>query len=316
MALLAAMLAPGLQLLLSEAAPQCSMHESLGKACTNEKYVKLLGYRPANSSGQCCQCCAALPACGAWTFHGRGTAEGAKSCLLADRASVPGRIVGATCGSVLPFPSVPPPPPALPPLPPPPAGLQAASLTLRRTLIMSDPTGFLRDPSSPIQAPDGVWHAWAVWVPPRFGTEGWSGFIHHFSSPTLDANWTNHGLALNHSSDPLAFDHSGMCSPGAQYDAVAKRWYLFCELIDAHAPHRLPRFPPSAHRLRRRRRRRRRRRHRHRRNAGGDNRLPTTQGRQPDGQPVGAGLPLAVCVCLSVLSVAKSQLSLLSHGLK
>eukprot|EP01051_Picozoa_sp_SAG22_P031504 SAG22_NODE_12797_length_429_cov_0.700000_2_plen_102_part_01 len=93
---------------------------------------------------------------------------------------------------------------------------------------MKDPTGFIRDPSSPIQDPEtGRWHAWVVWVPPAFGSEGWSGFIQHFSSPALDANWTNHGIALNHSTDPLAFDHTGMCSPGAQYDPATKKWFLF-----------------------------------------------------------------------------------------
>ena len=117
---------------------ECSMYEAAGKACTNERYVKLLGRPPANSTGACCAACAAVPACGAWAFHSPG------SCLLADKASVPGVIKAASCGSVAPFPTAPPPPPARAP-----AGLQAASLTLQRSLIMHDPTGFLRDPSSP-----------------------------------------------------------------------------------------------------------------------------------------------------------------------
>jgi hypothetical protein len=118
-------------------------------------------------------------------------------------------------------------PPLLPPLPAAPPGLQVPSLSLERPLIMHDPDGFLRDPSSPIQDPDGVWHAWVVFVPPKYGAEGWSGFIKHFHTKDLRSNWTNGGLALNHSSDRLAFDATGMCSPGAQYDPAQKLWYLF-----------------------------------------------------------------------------------------
>ena len=67
----------------------------------------------------------------------------------------------------------------------------------------------------------------SVWVPPKYGSEGWSGFIKHFHAKDLRSNWTNDGVALNHSTDPLAFDHSGMCSPGAQYDLEKQLWYLF-----------------------------------------------------------------------------------------
>jgi len=93
--------------------------------------------------------------------------------------------------------------------------------------IMADPTGYLRDPSSPICDASGVWHAWVVWVNPTYGTEGWSGMIKHFYSRELNGSWTNDGFALNHSTDPLAFDHTGMCSPGAQFDAATSQWYLF-----------------------------------------------------------------------------------------
>jgi len=96
--------------------------------------------------------------------------------------------------------------------------------------LFTDPAGFLRDPSSPIQDPaTGRWHVWVVFVPPAYGTEGWSGLINHFHSPGPDLNTSlvAAGLALNHSADPAAFDHTGMCSPGAQYDADERRWYLF-----------------------------------------------------------------------------------------
>ena len=61
----------------------------------------------------------------------------------------------------------------------------------------------------------------------RYGQEGWSGKLKHFYSSTLASKWTNGGFAMNHSVDPLAFDHTGQNSPGAQYDAEAKLWYLF-----------------------------------------------------------------------------------------
>merc|ERR1719160_1706453 len=43
----------------------------------------------------------------------------------------------------------------------------------------------------------------------------------------MDGPFSNHGLALNHSSDPAAFDFSGMFSPSALYDEQEDLWYLF-----------------------------------------------------------------------------------------
>jgi hypothetical protein len=154
-------------------ADQCDMHVVVGKACTNEAKVKLLPppQPSVHTADGCCSACAAMQACGAWTFHAdksKGNMTG--SCLLANASSTPGIISGATCGSKQPFPPPAPPPappPPLPPLPPAPRGLMVPSLTLERAFVMSDPTGFLRDPSSPIQGPDGVWHAWVVWVAPE-----------------------------------------------------------------------------------------------------------------------------------------------------
>ena len=82
------------------------MHELVGKACTNLRVVTPVGTVPADSAEQCCEECAARPACGAWTFHG----VAAKSCTLADRASYPGSVSGATCGSKQPMPPAPGPP--------------------------------------------------------------------------------------------------------------------------------------------------------------------------------------------------------------
>eukprot|EP01047_Picozoa_sp_COSAG01_P049521 COSAG01_NODE_4917_length_4624_cov_13.942320_1_plen_542_part_00 len=87
-------------LLPATTAPQpqqqvCAMHQLPGKACTNLRIVRSLGTIRSASVDACCASCAALPACGAWTFH--GTAK--QSCTLADRVSHPGTVAGATCGS-------------------------------------------------------------------------------------------------------------------------------------------------------------------------------------------------------------------------
>lgn len=107
-----------------------------------------------------------------------------------DRASSPtphrpGLVQHATCGSKQAFPTSPPTPPPHPtppppPIPPAPPGLQVPSLTLEQEMIMTDTTGFLRDPSSPIQDADGVWHAWVVWVDPVYGGD----LLHSPHSPT------------------------------------------------------------------------------------------------------------------------------------
>eukprot|EP00037_Helgoeca_nana_P010168 m.89422 g.89422 ORF g.89422 m.89422 type:complete len:117 (+) comp20059_c0_seq2:117-467(+) len=57
---------------------------------------------------------------------------------------------------------------------------EVPSLTLEQEMIMTDATGFLRDPSSPIQDADGVWHAWVVWVDPVYGGD----LLHSPHSPT------------------------------------------------------------------------------------------------------------------------------------
>jgi hypothetical protein len=149
-----------------------------------QRYVKLLPVPVGiiNASG-CCDACGSSDACGAWTFHGSVPTGG--SCLLANTSSVPGLVQHATCGSKQAFPTSPPTPPPHPtppppPIPPAPPGLQVPSLTLEQEMIMTDATGFLRDPSSPIQDADGVWHAWVVWVDPVYGGD----LLHSPHSPT------------------------------------------------------------------------------------------------------------------------------------
>jgi pimeloyl-ACP methyl ester carboxylesterase len=91
--------------------PECAMHQAAGKACTDLRIVKSLGSVPATSIDMCCAACASLPACGAWTFHG----VAAQTCTLADRASHPGVVAGASCGSRQPLPGPGPNPPGPPP---------------------------------------------------------------------------------------------------------------------------------------------------------------------------------------------------------
>ena len=99
--------------------------------------------------------------------------------------------------------------------------------------IARNPDGALRDPSPPLRDASGTWHFWVVYTPPHSNSPGcanliWNGYLHHYSSSTgLNGSWTSHGIALNRSADPTAFDHCGMMSPGGVYDAEDDFWYLF-----------------------------------------------------------------------------------------
>lgn len=141
------------------------------RGCTNEAIVHLLPpiNRTATNLSDCCaQCIGHSPKCNAFTFHGSESTSG--HCLLAEAASTPGVVHGAFCASTHPFPPTRPPSPrpTPQPLPQPPKDLaipQLKQLSSPLTPIMHDKTGFIRDPSSPIQDPvTGRWHAWVVWV--------------------------------------------------------------------------------------------------------------------------------------------------------
>lgn len=56
---------------------------------------------------------------------------------------------------------------------------------------------------------------------------GWHAYLHHYSASELRGPWANHGLALNHSSDPRAWDYSGQFSSSVIYSAEERLWYLF-----------------------------------------------------------------------------------------
>eukprot|EP00966_Prymnesium_polylepis_P136175 3146516-Prymnesium_polylepis.1 len=106
------------------------------------------------------------------------------------------------------------------------SGYLSPKLTLQH-VIAKDPSGNLRDPSAMIQDPKTLhWHFWVVFVPGS-AQPGWAGYLHHYSSDSVAGPFVSHGLALNHSADPGAFDHHGMFSPSAVYDAASERWYLF-----------------------------------------------------------------------------------------
>ena len=117
--------------------------------------------------------------------------------------------------------------------PPPPRGPPHAKPVLTRVrTIASNPNGGLRDPSPALQDKSGTWHYWVVFAPPGniagCANTIWNGWLHHYSSSSgLNGSWISHGVALNRSADPTAFDHCGMMSPGAIYDARDDFWYLF-----------------------------------------------------------------------------------------
>ena len=50
---------------------------------------------------------------------------------------------------------------------------------------------------------------------------GWSGWLHHYSAPTIAGPFVNHGIALNKSTDPDAWDCNGMFSPSVLHDPQA-----------------------------------------------------------------------------------------------
>jgi hypothetical protein len=85
--------------------------------------------------------------------------------------------------------------------------------------VASDPDGNLRDPSPVIQDPvTGRYHFWVDWLPGAT-MPGWDAYLRHYSAPNITGPWVNHGLALNHSSDPAAWDYAGQFSSSAFFDA-------------------------------------------------------------------------------------------------
>jgi hypothetical protein len=75
--------------------------------------------------------------------------------------------------------------------------------------IAVDPTGNLRDPSAMVQdSQTKLWHFWVDYMPGSH-QPGWHAVLHHYSAPEITGPWTNHGLALNHSTDPAAWDYAG-----------------------------------------------------------------------------------------------------------
>ena len=97
--------------------------------------------------------------------------------------------------------------------------------------IAYDPANNLRDPSAAIQDPATKrWHFWVDWMPadgPHGFGNGWHAKLKHFSASAITGPWTNHGFALNHSTDPTAADFAGQFSSSAIYDAGEKLWWLF-----------------------------------------------------------------------------------------
>merc|ERR1712107_929702 len=94
------------------------------------------------------------------------------------------------------------------------------------SIIAENSTGNLRDPSGMVKDPKtGRWHFWVVYIPGTF-QPGWSGYLHHYSADSMEGPFTNHGQAMDHSTDPSAFDFNGMFSLSALYDEDEDMWYL------------------------------------------------------------------------------------------
>lgn len=157
--------------------------------------------------------------------------EGTACCWLKSTGGSSTLKANCTSGWVGTEPVPPPGPSPPPPSPPPIPGVKTPKLTKLR-FIAKDVSGNLRDPSAVIQDPKtGLWHFWVVFMPGST-QPGWRGYLHHYVSLNTSVEsteWLSLGLALNHSSDPKAFDSGGMFSPSAVYDATGPRpgWYLF-----------------------------------------------------------------------------------------
>ncbi len=110
--------------------------------------------------------------------------------------------------------------------PPEPSQFWTPTLNYVKTIAL-DPTGNLRDPSSVVQDPQTKrFHFWVDYMPG--GTQpGWHAYLHHYSASEITGPWKNHGLALNHSADPRAWDYSGQFSSSVIYSAEEQLWYLF-----------------------------------------------------------------------------------------
>ena len=78
-----------------------------------------------------------------------------------------------------------------------PAKYKTPTLTFL-SMIASDPTGNLRDPSSVVQDP--VTKRWHFWVDYMKGGEqpGWHASLHHYSAAQIEGSWTNHPLNPQH----------------------------------------------------------------------------------------------------------------------
>lgn len=93
--------------------------------------------------------------------------------------------------------------------------------------IANDTTGNLRDPSAAVfDSVGGRWHFWVDYMPGST-KPGWHSFQHHYSAEKIEGPWTNHGLAINHSTDPKAWDYAGTFSPSVIFAEDEKLWYLF-----------------------------------------------------------------------------------------
>ena len=138
---------------------------------------------------------------------------------------------GGNCTSALngAYKPIPTPPPS--PTPPPTPSKFYTPVLSFVSMIATDASGNLRDPSAMIQDPaTKKWHFWVDYM--SGGTQaGWHAYQHHYSADAIAGPWKLEGLAFNHSTtDPEAWDYAGQFSPSVIYDAAEPgdaKWFYF-----------------------------------------------------------------------------------------
>lgn len=180
----------------------------------------------------CLAMCCANSTCHGFTFTSampRGDPacpKGSKCCWLKSGLDTTQPDIGPEKNCVSGTVGIVTPPPTAPPPPRPPTPYYTPTLDYVMT-IAERIDGNLRDPSEAVRDPvTGLWHFWVDFMAGSI-EPGWHAEIHHYSSQNITGPWTSHGKAINHSTDPNAWDSNGTFSPSVIYSPDEKLWYLF-----------------------------------------------------------------------------------------
>jgi len=97
-------------------------------------------------------------------------------------------------------------------------------------VIIDVPGKNVRDCAPPLRDADGVWHLYATVINASKGEPGYYGEVGHFSArgdnaSALSKPWTYHGIVVERSADPSAWDSTGVFTPGVIFDQG--EWTLF-----------------------------------------------------------------------------------------